>query len=133
MTPEQAADISARAYKHMTPWRADQIEATKADGGLELWTRYVIPAETYPGQGKDINTIAQPNFLAVRSDVDEDAVYQITKTMYENLEFLNAIHQATKAMDIQKAIVGLPMPLHPGAARYYQEVGIEIPEKLIAK
>jgi len=108
-------------------------EASKADGGLELWTRYVIPAETYPGQSKDINTVAQPNFLAVRSDVDEESVYQITKTMYENLEFLNAIHQATKAMDIQKAIVGLPMPLHPGAARYYQEVGIEIPEKLIAE
>lgn len=105
----------------------------QADGGLGLWTRYVIPKGTYPGQAKDINTIAQPNFLAARSDVDEDAVYQITKTVYENLPFLNAIHGATKAMAIEKAIAGLPMPLHPGAAKYYQEVGIEIPERLIAK
>jgi TRAP transporter TAXI family solute receptor len=105
----------------------------KADGGLNLWTRYVIPKGTYPGQAKDIKTIAQPNFLAARADVDEDAVYQITKTVYENLPFLNAIHGATKAMAIEKAIAGLPMPLHPGAARYYQEVGIEIPTHLLAK
>ena len=105
----------------------------QADGGLGLWTRYVIPAETYPGQKKDINTIAQPNFLGVRADVDEDAVYQITKTIYENLPFLNAIHGATKAMAIEKAIAGLPMPLHPGAAKYYQEVGIEIPARLLVK
>ncbi len=104
----------------------------QADGGKELWTRYVIPAGTYPSQEKDINTIAQPNFLAARADVDEDAVYQITKTIYENLAFLNAIHGATKAMAIEKAISGLPMPLHPGAAKYYQEVGIKIPDRLIA-
>jgi len=108
-------------------------QMNQADGGMELWTRYVIPADTYPGQAKDINTIAQPNFLAARADVDEDAVYQITKAIYENLPFLNAIHSATKVMAIEKAIAGLPMPLHPGAAKYYQEVGINIPERLLAK
>ncbi len=105
----------------------------QADAGMELWTRYVIPAETYPNQPKDINTIAQPNFLACRDDVDEDAVYQITKAIYENLPFLNAIHGATKVMAIEKAIAGLPMPLHPGAAKYYQEVGINIPARLLAQ
>ncbi len=107
-------------------------QVKQADGGMDLWTRYVIPAETYPGQTKPINTIAQPNFLSVRADVDEEAVYQITKTIYENLSFLQAIHGATKAMAIEKAIAGLPMPLHPGAARYYQEVGIEVPARLLA-
>ena len=108
-------------------------QMAQADGGLELWTRYVIPADTYPGQTKDVNTIAQPNFLAVRADLDEDAVYQITKTIYENLPFLNAIHQATTAMALNKALAGLPMPLHPGAARYYKEAGLTIPDRLIAK
>ncbi|HKJ05509.1 MAG TPA: TAXI family TRAP transporter solute-binding subunit [Geopsychrobacteraceae bacterium] len=105
----------------------------QADGGRNLWTRFVIPAETYPNQSKDINTIAQPNFLAARADLDEDAVYQITKAIYENLAFLNAIHGATKAMSLEKATAGLPLPLHPGAAKYYQEVGITIPDHLIAK
>lgn len=105
----------------------------QADGGMELWSRYVIPAGTYPTQDKAVNTIAQPNFLAVRADVDEEAVYQITKTTYENLPFLNSIHAATRAMAIEKAISGLPLPLHPGAARYYQEVGMKIPARLLAQ
>ena len=108
-------------------------QAAKADGGKGLWTKYTIPAGTYPGQDKDVNTIAQPNFLAVRADVDEDAVYMITKTMYENLPFLNAIHKATKAMAVERAVAGLPVPLHPGAAKFYKEVGIAIPDSLIAK
>jgi len=110
----------------------DQIAmANKAAGGT-LWTRFVIPANTYPGQGKAINTMAQPNFLAVRADVDEDAVYKITKTIYENLGFLQSIHKATKAMDLQQAIAGLPFPLHPGAAKYYKEMGLTIPAHLMA-
>lgn len=111
----------------------DDEQMTRANGDGALWTRFVIPAGTYPGVDKDINTIAQPNFLAVNADVDEDAVYLITKTIYENLPFLNGIHAATKAMAIDKAIGGLPAPLHPGAARYYKEQGIEIPEALMAK
>lgn len=108
----------------------EQLEM--ADGGRGLWTRYVIEAGTYPGQTEDINTIAQPNFLATHADLPEENVYQITKTIYENLPFLQAIHPATKAMALEAAIAGLPVPLHPGAARFYQEQGIEIPERLIA-
>lgn len=105
----------------------------EANGGYKLWTRYSIPANTYPGQTKDIQTMAQPNFLAVRDDVSENDVYMMTKTVYENLPFLNAIHKATKAMALEKAIAGLPVPLHPGAARYYKEMGVEIPAHLIAQ
>lgn len=108
-------------------------EIAAADGGRDLWTKYLIPAGTYPGQDADVTTVAQPNFLATNADVSEENVYMITKTMYENLPFLQAIHPATKAMSIEAAIAGLPVPLHPGAARYYQEIGIEIPERLMAK
>jgi TRAP transporter TAXI family solute receptor len=107
-------------------------QAVKADAGLGLWTPYQIPAGTYPGQQQTVETIAQPNFLAVRADVPDEDVYLITKTVYENLGFLQAIHKATDAMGLDKAITGLPMPLHPGAARYYREAGLTIPEKLIA-
>lgn len=108
-------------------------QAKAADDGKELWTPYLIPAGTYPGQDYDVNTIAQPNFLATSADIDEESVYLITKTIYENLPFLNAIHPATKAMAIEKAIAGLPLPLHPGALRYYKEVGIDVPAKLMAQ
>ncbi len=109
-------------------------EQSKAmDGGRNLWVPYTIAAGTYPGQKKDINTIAQPNFLAVNASVDEEHVYLLTKVMYENLGFLTAIHPATKAMAVEKAMAGLPVPLHPGAARYYKEIGLKVPAELMAK
>lgn len=105
----------------------------QANGRYDLWTRYTIAENTYPGQTKAINTIAQPNFLAVRADISEEDVYQLTKTIYENLGFLNGIHAATKAMALEKAIAGMPVPLHPGAVRYYREAGLTIPDHLIAE
>jgi TRAP transporter TAXI family solute receptor len=108
-------------------------QAAKMDGGRNLWVPYTIAAGTYPGQTKDVKTIAQPNFLAVNADVDENHVYLLTKTMYENLGFLSAIHPATKVMAVENAMAGLPVPLHPGAARYYKEVGLKVPAHLMAQ
>lgn len=126
-----------RAYaalgKDVTVLDFTDEEIKQANNGFDLWTRFVIPANTYPGQDKAINTIAQPNFLAVRDDIDEEAVYKITKTVYENLGFLQGIHKATQAMALDRAIAGLPVPLHPGAARFYREQGITIPDALVAK
>jgi uncharacterized protein len=108
-------------------------EAKKMDGGRNLWVPYTIKAGTYPSQTKDVNTVAQPNFLAVNADVSEDHVYKLTKAIYENLPFLQAIHKATKVMAVEKAMAGLPVPLHPGAAKYYKEIGLKIPAHLMAK
>ncbi len=105
----------------------------KIDKSYPVWTPFVIKAGTYPGQKSDIHTIAQPNLLVVTKDTPEETVYLLTKTIYENLPFLHSVHKATMAMSLQKAIVGLPMPLHPGAAKYYREQGIKIPDSLIAK
>jgi TRAP transporter TAXI family solute receptor len=96
-----------------------------------IWSRYSIKSGTYPGQKKDINTIAQPNFLAVRADISEDTVYKITKTIYENLSFLTGIHKATRSIKLSHAIKGLPVPLHPGAVKYYLENGIKIPKSML--
>ncbi|WP_286220084.1 TAXI family TRAP transporter solute-binding subunit [Marinobacter apostichopi] len=131
------ASAVTRAYANLgddittLDFTAEQLAQVNSD--FELWTPYTIPAGTYPNQDKDINTIAQPNIMAARADVSEEDVYQITKTIYANLPFLNNIHPATKAMALEKAIAGLPMPLHPGAARFYREQGLDIPERLIAE
>ncbi len=122
--------LMASAGDSVTILNVTDEELATLDGGAELWTRYVIPAGTYPGQDEDIRTIAQPNFLGVNADVPEDHVYEFTKTVYENLPFLNAIHPATKAMSLEAALAGLPAPLHPGAIRYYEEVGVTVPDRL---
>jgi hypothetical protein len=108
-------------------------QARRADRGRQLWQPYRIPANTYPGQPRDIMSIAQPNFLAARADVGEEDVYLITRAIYENLALLQSMHDATEAISLENALSGLPMPLHPGAARYFMEKGLEIPSHLVAK
>ena len=124
------SQLMASAGDSFTILDVTDEEMATADGGMNLWTRYVIPAGSYPGQDEEIRTIAQPNFLGVRDDVPEEHVYLFTKTVFENLPFLQAIHPATNAMSLEAALAGLPFPLHPGALRYYEEVGIDIPERL---
>ncbi len=84
----------------------------------------VIPANTYTGQTADIATAAIPNFLITHAGVSDDLAYQMTKTLYENLDTLYAAHNAAKAIKRENAIKGMPVPLHPGAEKYYREVGL---------
>ncbi len=127
------SQLMASAGDSVTLLSLTEEEMATADSGRGLWTPYTIPAGAYPGQDADVQTVAQPNFLATNADIPEEHVYQLTKAIYENLPFLQAIHPATKVMSIESAIAGLPLPLHPGALRYYQEVGLDIPDRLIAK
>lgn len=108
-------------------------EAAQADGGLGLFTPYTIKAGTYPNQTEDIRSIAQPNFLAVSADLSDEDVYMITRTIFENLDYLGGIHRAMKALSLDNALQGLPLPLHPGAQRYFEEVGLEIPAHLTTR
>ena len=127
------SQLMASAGDSVTLLNFTEEEMAMGDGDRGLWTPFTIPAGTYPGQDADVQTIAQPNFLATSADLPEDHVYEITKAMYENLPFLQAIHPATKAMALERAIAGLPLPLHPGALKFYQEAGLDVPERLIAK
>lgn len=112
-------------------WTNEDLE--KADGGLGLWSPLSIPAKTYPGQDEVINTIAQPNFLAVRADVDDEVVYAVTKAIFENLPFLRRLHEPFQFLTPDRAIEGLPVPLHPGALRYFQEIRLDMGRAILAE
>jgi uncharacterized protein len=88
------------------------------------YTKVVVPANTYTGQTTDVQTAAVVNYLVTRSTLADDAVYNMTKAMYESLPELQSAHSAGKAIKIETAIEGLPVPLHPGAERYYKERGV---------
>jgi TRAP transporter TAXI family solute receptor len=83
-----------------------------------------IPGGTYKGNDKDVMAAAVPNYLVTRSGLSDDEVYQMTKTMFENLSGLRAAHAAAKSIDIKTAGKNPPVPLHPGAAKYYKEKGV---------
>jgi hypothetical protein len=84
----------------------------------------MIPANTYGGQTEAVATAAIPNFLVTHSGVSDDLAYRMAKAMYDNIDTLYAAHNAAKSIKRENAIKGMPVPLHPGAERYYKEVGL---------
>jgi len=83
-----------------------------------------IPANTYTGQTEAVPTATIRNFLVTHSGVPNDVAYTMTKALFDNLDTMVAAHSAAKAISRDDAIKGLPVPLHPGAERYYREVGL---------
>lgn len=83
-----------------------------------------IPAGTYQGQQADVPTAAVINYLVTRADLDEETVYRMTKGIFEHLDALSAAHNAAKAIKLDKTATESPVPLHPGAERYFKEKGV---------
>ena len=120
----------AQVREGMTVLNFTQQDLDAINREFPLWDFYELPAGTYPYQEKDITTAYSPNVLVVREDVAEEIVYKLTKLLWDNLATLQEIHSATRAMELEQALTGVVLPLHPGALRYYEEVGVEVPEEL---
>ncbi|MFC5497637.1 TAXI family TRAP transporter solute-binding subunit [Caenimonas terrae] len=84
----------------------------------------VIPANTYDGQTAAVATVAIENFLVTHQGVSTDTVYKMTKSLYENLDQMVAAHAAAKAIKREEGPKHMPLPLHPGAEKYYREIGL---------
>lgn len=83
-----------------------------------------IPSTTYKGQSSDTQTAAIQNYLVTHEHVSADVVYRATKSMFENLDQLAAAHAAGKAVTLDRGPQDMPIPLHPGAEKYYREKGL---------
>jgi TRAP transporter TAXI family solute receptor len=90
----------------------------------DIYRPATLPANTYPGQMSDVPTAAIRNFLVTRSDVSDDLAYQMTKALYGNLDALYAANSAAREIRRENALAGMPVTLHPGAEKYYREVGV---------
>ena len=81
-----------------------------------------IPAGVYNNE-QPIQTAAIRNILLLRGDLSDDQAYKLTKTFFEELPALQAAHNAANEIDVKEAGKNLVVPLHPGAEKYYKEVG----------
>jgi TRAP transporter TAXI family solute receptor len=88
------------------------------------YVKATIPANTYQGQTMDVQAAAVVNYLVTRADLKDDLVYAKTKAMFENLPDLVAAHSAGKAIRLETALDGMPVPMHPGAMRFFKEKGV---------
>lgn len=113
-------DLATSVDIVVVPVSKEVVEAV----GDEAYQPAIIPADTYEGQTEDMPTAAIPNFLVTHANVSDELAYQMAKTLYDNLDSLRSTHNAAKAIDIKNAVNGMPVPIHPGAERYYKEVGV---------
>lgn len=123
----QSAGLGVASIRDLASSLPINVVAVPADVVTKIgapYTAATIPAGTYDGQTADVPTAAVGNFLVTHSGVSDETAYQMTKLLFENLPKLTAAHAAAKAIDVKKALNGMPVPLHPGAERYYKEVGL---------
>lgn len=71
-----------------------------------------------------MQTVAIQNFLVTHEGVSTETVYAMTKSMFDNLDQMVAAHAAAKAIKKENAPKNMPLPLHPGAEKYYREAGL---------
>jgi len=83
-----------------------------------------VPAGTYPGQDEEVEVIVVPNVLVVNAAMDEQLAHDIVAAMFDNQDALTAAHPAAGELTLEGAVLNSPLPLHPGAARYYEEQGV---------
>ena len=83
-----------------------------------------LPAGTYEGVDTETVCVAVEAALVASTDMSEDAVYELTKTMFENLEDLGTSHAKFQLVSAEKAAENGSVPMHPGAEKYYKEIGL---------
>ena len=123
----QSSGLGSAALKDLSSTQDVTYVSIPAEVAGTLGAPYaagVIPAGTYPGQDADIPTLAITNILVTSTNVSDELAYEMTKLLFENLDHMTAAHAAATAIDIQNAVKNSPIPLHPGAEKYYKEQGL---------
>ncbi|PMC17173.1 C4-dicarboxylate ABC transporter substrate-binding protein [Oligella urethralis] len=121
-TPTGAVEqLTATAKVNVLP--IDGEEAKKLIDKYPFYGVNTIKQGTY-GLANDVNTVAVLAMLVVKKDLPEDAVYNITKAIYENVDKIS--HAKAKEISLNKALDGVGFDLHPGAKKYYEEKGLEV-------
>lgn len=113
--PAQSVDLD------MIPINSDAIKNFVKEHPYYIMTK--VPGGTYKGIDNDVETYAVTATVVTNEAVAEEIVYDMVKTVFENLEELKASHAAFRVLDPKEMLQGLSAPLHPGAEKYYKEKG----------
>ena len=100
--------------------------AAKMMESCPFYTEFTIPAGSYPGQDADIKTVAVKATLIVNADASEEAVYNLTKAIFDNMEAIAAENGKGAELSIENATTGMTVPFHAGAAKYFAEKGVTV-------
>tara|TARA_R110002110_G_scaffold54986_18_gene157298 strand:+ start:1654 stop:2613 length:960 start_codon:yes stop_codon:yes gene_type:complete len=112
----------------MVELNADEMAA--ALDANPIFAMTTLAGGLYTGVDESVAVLGVPNVLTVSSEMDEELAYQITRAMFENIADLQAVHPAANQTTVEFTLAATPVPLHPGAIRYYEEIGATVPDRL---
>ncbi|WP_406646147.1 TAXI family TRAP transporter solute-binding subunit [Aliisedimentitalea scapharcae] len=123
-----AAMIQLDNTKGMELYNWSEEEVAQANKTVPYYIPSQIPAGTYPGVDYDVNTVAVSGIMVTNANIDEELIYQITKAMWSKTarKLLDNGHPKGKVITLETAldgVAGIGVPLHPGAERFYREIG----------
>lgn len=107
----------------IVPIDGDQADALAKK--YPFYSKDKVPAGIYKGIEKDVPTVAVLAILVAKAELEEDIVYRITKAIFENIGRIESAHAKGKEVRLEKALIGMPIPLHSGAEKFYKEKGIK--------
>lgn len=101
-------------------------EAEKLLGDYQFFAKHVVPGGTYRGVDGDVETISVGAQWVTTADQPEDLIYEVTKALWNNntRALLDNGHAKGKSIQVDTALDGVGIPLHPGAERFYKEAGV---------
>ncbi|MCL2211324.1 MAG: TAXI family TRAP transporter solute-binding subunit [Treponema sp.] len=97
--------------------------AAKLIANHPFYTKYPIPAGSYRGQNTAVQTVAVKATFIVSNKLSEDTVYKLTKNLFESKAQIEAAHIKGSELSVRYAVEGISVPFHPGAAKYFKEIG----------
>ena len=101
----------------------DDEHAAKLAAAYPYYTTYPIPGGSYKGIDEDVQTVVIKATLICSPDLAEDTVYNLTKAIFDNQAEIAAAHAKGQELSLEYATTGISVPFHPGAERYFKEVG----------
>ena len=120
-------ELCTSATAYLVP--IDGAIADKLMADSPFYTAYQIPAGTYPGQTADVTTVTVKATLIVSTSASEDAVYNLTKAIFDNIDDIKAAHAKGAELSLENATSGMTAPFHKGAAKYFAEKNITVESK----
>lgn len=116
-------EITSTAGGKLVP--IDEALIEKLQETYPWYAKFVIPAGTYSGQNEDVTTSAIKITICTSANVPDDVIYDLTKTLWENIDTLSESQNILKSCSVEDAVTDLAgLPIHDGAARYYKEIGV---------
>ena len=128
--PPTSSIMNLAASRSIRLLSLGEEEIANAQGVEPIFAPYTLGAGMYDGMSDDVQTVGIPNSLVVSDEMDEELAYQVTKLIFERVDDLIAIHSAAGDMTVEFTLGSSPIPLHPGAIRYYEEIGATVPDNL---